>query len=231
MFKSLIFLVLTMGFALSASAQGAIENVLENTDPALAAAMHGAMAVQPPFTVPPPASISDGRYTDTPPAEYMPIHKKAVFQYEYTSSEFPGSKVIRVEYMSYSDKDKTAAVNMVVFNRYAPKVINYVVTADAYGVRSSDSPLYGPRLEFPLPLRYNTVWHEGPDRHRAAALNAKVETPAGPFHGCLKVKTYLSGGDAGSAERYYAPGVGLVYEKINSEDRQETIKLVSYQLK
>jgi len=55
--------------------------------------------------------------------------------------------------------------------------------------------------------------------------------PAGAYNGCLKITTRLSGGDAGSAERYYAPGVGLVYERINSEDRQETLKLTSYQLK
>ena len=40
-----------------------------------------------------------------------------------------------------------------------------------------------------------------------------------------------TGGDAGSAERYYAPGVGLVYEQITAEESQQTLKLVSYQLK
>jgi hypothetical protein len=46
----------------------------------------------------------------------------------------------------------------------------------------------------------------------------------------MKVTTKIGGGDAGSAERYYAPGIGLVYEEVRGEDVQETIKLISWQI-
>jgi hypothetical protein len=82
-----------------------------------------------------------------------------------------------------------------------------------------------------VPLTYNMTWNEGSDRSRVAALNAKVTVPAGAYNGCLKISTRLNGGEAGTAERYYAPGVGLVYEQVISEDRQDTIKLTAYQLK
>ena len=229
--KSLLFLSLVIPFSAAARAAGALDKVLAATDGALSSAAREAADAQQPFTVPPPVSIADPRYSDTPAADYLPLKQRAVFEYEYTSSEFTGSKVIRVEYMSYSEADRTAQVNMVIFNRTKPRVVNYVMTSDASGVRSSDSPLYGPRLEIPFPLQYNSVWNEGPDRSRVAALNAKITVPAGTYNGCLKVLTRLSDGDAGAAVRYYAPGVGLVYEQINSEEKQETISLTSYELK
>jgi hypothetical protein len=230
--KSVIYISLLLAPAYAAAQQNALNNVLNATDPALAAAFQAAQQGMPVFTVPPPVSIStDERYSDTPAAEYLPLAKRAVLEYEYTSSEFVAPKVIRVEYMSYSEKDATASVNMIIFNKNKPRVTNFVTVAGADGLRSSDSPLYGPRLEFPLPLVYNAVWNEGPDRNRVAALNAKIVVPAGTYNGCLKIATRLSGGDAGSAERYYAPGVGLVYEQIISEEKQETLKLTSYQLK
>jgi hypothetical protein len=211
---------------------GALENVLSRTDAALAADFYQAARNMPAFGVPAPVSIgSDERYSDTPAAEYLPLNKKAVYEYEYTSSEFTGVKAVRVEFMAYSETSKTVQVNMIIFNKTKPKVSNFVITSDASGIRSSDSPLAGPRLEIPFPLVYNQVWNEGYDRNRVAALNAKIAVPAGTYNGCLKIVSKLGGGDAGSADRYYAPGVGLVYEQITAEESQQTLKLVSYQLK
>ena len=212
---------------------GAIENVLARTDSALAADFLKAAAGMQPFTVPPPVSISpdQGRASDTPAADYLPLNKRSVYEYEYTSSEFTGVKTIRLEYTGYSQTEHTVQVSMIIFNKTKPRVSNFVMTADASGIRSSDSPLSGPRLELPFPLAYNQVWNEGSDRNRVAALNAKISVPAGTYSGCLRITTKLGGGDAGSAERYYAPGVGLVYEQINAEDSQQTIKLTSYQLR
>ncbi len=230
--KLLLPLFLVSLSPVCASAQyNALNPVLEKTDPALAAAMREAGEHMPVFSVPAPVSIADGRYSDTPAAEYLPIHRRAVLEYEYTSSEFLDPKMVRIEYLSYSEADKTAAVNMIVFNKSRPKVSNFRITASPDGFRASDSPLYGPRLEIPLPLANNRSWNDGPDHNRVAALDAKVSVPAGAFSGCLRISTSLSGGDAGSAERYYAPGIGLVYERIIAEDRQETLKLVSFELK
>jgi hypothetical protein len=229
--KSVIYISLISAPLCAAAQYNAINNVVNATDPVLAGAAREAQGSLPVFSVPAPVSVSGDRYSDTPAEQYLPLHQQAVLEYEYTSSEFTGAKSIRLEYMSYSDKDKSAAVNMIIFNRTKPRVSNFVVTVAPDGIRSSDSPVYGPRLEIPLPLTYNYVWHEGPDRNRVAGFNSTVSVPAGIYHGCLKITTRLSGGDAGSAERYYAPGIGLVYEKINSEDRQEIIQLASYQLK
>ena len=230
--KFAISLLVALAAPLGAAAQNAaLDGALSRTDAVLAAEFARAAQDMTPFTVPPPVSISDGRYTDTPAADYLPLDKKAVYEYEYTSSEFTGVKVVRVEFLDYSDAEKSVRINMVIFNKTKPKVSNFSIASTPAGISASDSPLYGPRVEIPFPLTYNMTWNEGSDRSRVAALNAKVTVPAGTYNGCLKIVTRLGGGDAGSAERDYAPGVGLVYEQVNAEDHQETIKLTSYQLK
>ena len=231
-FVNTVIFAAVMAAPLAAQAQTAVDRVLSVTDPVMAAAFRQAGQTMPIFTVPAPVSISkDDRSSDTPAEDYLPLNKKAVYEYEYTSSEFPGSKVIRVEFLAWSDSDKSASVNMIIFNKTKPKVSNFSIAATPSGIRASDSPLYGPRVEIPMPLAYNMTWNEGSDRSRVAALNAKITVPAGTYNGCLKITTRLNGGEAGSAERDYAPGVGLVFEQIISEDRQDTIKLTSFQLK
>lgn len=230
MLKYFIALSLSGALAPLAAAQyGAVENVLSHTDPALAGAFREAQENMPVFSVPAPVAIGE-RVTDAQAAAYLPLKERAVLQYEHASSEFDSPRTVRVEYLGWSDETASAAVNMITFHGSKPKVANFVVRAAAEGPLAGDSPLYGPRLEFPIPLVYNAVWFEGPDRSRVAALNAEVQVPAGLFKGCLKIVTRLSGGDAGTAERYYAPGVGLVYERVTSEERQDTLRLLSSEL-
>ena len=233
LFNSVVLTLFLAAPMAATAGQGAIGSVLRVTDPALAEAFRKAQDTMPTFTVPAPVSISpnDERTSDTPAADYLPLNKRVVYEYEYTSSEFLGAKVIRVEFMGYSETEKSASVNMIIFNKNKPKVSNFVIAAGPSGIRSSDSPIYGPRLELPFPLAYSQTWNEGSDRNRVAALNARITVPGGLYNGCLKITTRLNGGEAGTAERYYAPGVGLVYEQIISEDRQDTIKLTAYQLK
>ena len=106
---------------------GVLESVIARTDAALGAAK--AAQDMPVFAVPAPVSISgDGRFTDTPAAEYLPLSKRAVYEYTYTSSEFPGAKTIRVEFMEYSEAARTVkvtpenfdVVQAVTFNDITP---------------------------------------------------------------------------------------------------------------
>ncbi|HAT71453.1 MAG TPA: hypothetical protein DCS63_01380 [Elusimicrobia bacterium] len=231
--NSAIFISLVLAPLCVFAQAGALDAVLARTESALAGDFLKAAGGMPSFTVPPPVSIAprQDRAADTQAADYLPLDKRFVYEYEYTSSEFAGAKTIRLEYMEYSETARSVKVNMIVFNKTKPRVSDFVMTAGDAGIRSSDSPLAGPRLEIPFPLVYNQTWNEGSDRNRVAALNAKVSVPAGVYSGCLKITTRLGGGDAGAAERYYAPGVGLVYEQVTAEDSQQTIKLVSYQLR
>src|SRR3989338_588568 len=99
--KSVIYISLITAPLCAAAQYDAVENVLAATDPGLAEAYRKAGEELPVFSVPAPVSISDERYSDTPADQYLPISRRAVLEYEYTSSEFTAPKVISVEHTYY----------------------------------------------------------------------------------------------------------------------------------
>ena len=230
--KTFIYISLVTAPLTGAFAQtGAIEKILNNTDAVLAAGFLTAMKNMPAIPAPAPENIVLEKAVYTPAEEYLPIKRKVIYTYEYTSGDFRGSRVLTVEYLEYSEKDSSVKVTMTTFDHNKPKLDTFVLFSTRAGIHALNSPLAGPRLEIPSPAAYNAAWDEGSDRNRIAAVNAKITVPAGSFTNCLKISSRLGGGDTGTAERYYAPGVGLLFEQILAEDKQETIKLTSYQFK
>lgn len=79
-------------------------------------------------------------------------------------------------------------------------------------------------LELPLPAVPGARWALPPREYRVEELGASAAVPAGRFEGCARVGYLIAGGDAGSGEALYAPGVGLVHERCSDEsDPYETI--------
>ncbi|MFI5344978.1 MAG: hypothetical protein ACHQ51_01265 [Elusimicrobiota bacterium] len=72
-------------------------------------------------------------------------------------------------------------------------------------------------LILPLPAVPGARWSAPPREYRVETLDAAASTPAGRFNGCLRVGYLIAGGDGGSGERLYAPGVGLVRETCHDE--------------
>ncbi|UPT74041.1 MAG: hypothetical protein M0D55_19820 [Elusimicrobiota bacterium] len=68
----------------------------------------------------------------------------------------------------------------------------------------------GGRVEFKGPISLGTRWFDGADECWIDGFDGIAQTPAGRFTRCLRVAYLISGGDGGSGERLYAPGVGLV---------------------
>lgn len=202
---------------------GAIPSVAATVDPSLA----GAFNVPGPQAIPMPVTpVKVGLETLATP--YFPIDRVLRLEYEHASSEFIGTRTIILEFTSYSASDNSVGVRKTSIGRTSARSVEYVVNVYPGGVMAGNSPLGGARLELPLPVVPGSSWQEGPDQSRVAALGARVAVPAGSFADCVRVVTRLAGGEAGVAERYYAPGVGLVYETRRGEDFQETLKLVSY---
>lgn len=161
---------------------------------------------------------------------YFPIKKNIKLEYEYTSSEFLGKKRVIIEISEYSEKDNSAKAKMIIFkgNRYESTDYNIYITES--GILATDSILDGKRTEIAFPVKLGKVWTEGRNKNRISSLNAKITVPAGELTNCIKIITKIADGDAGSAVRYYAPGIGLVYEEVKGEDVQETIKLLNWQI-
>lgn len=82
-------------------------------------------------------------------------------------------------------------------------------------------------LILPLPPRPDARWIRSPREYFIEGADARVETLAGAFAGCLSVGYLIAAGDAGSGRRLYAPGVGLVYEKCSDEADPYELILVS----
>ncbi|MDE2491483.1 MAG: hypothetical protein KGM24_11575 [Elusimicrobia bacterium] len=82
-------------------------------------------------------------------------------------------------------------------------------------------------LVLPLPPQPGTSWSVPPIRHAVEGAGAVAEVPAGRFADCLKVSYLIAGGDGGSGERLYAPGVGVVSELCADEADPFEARLVA----
>ena len=49
------------------------------------------------------------------------------------------------------------------------------------------------------------------DRAEVVSLSEKLETPAGKFENCLKIEE-TSAVESGREHKFYAPGIGLIYD-------------------
>ncbi len=177
-----------------------------------------------------PAAEAAGNAQGARHGEYFPLDgEKVSLVYEHTSGGSGRTGTIRVELLNYSAKDNAVSLLKTVYEGGASHNEIYGAYADQHGVYSSNGLSGGKRMEFPLPAEAGRTWTRGSWQETIASLSAAIKVPAGDFRGCLKVTT-RNGGEIG-AERYYAPGVGLVYEKIFSGDSQGTFKLVSYKVR
>ncbi|MDQ7773854.1 MAG: hypothetical protein RDU13_10055 [Elusimicrobiales bacterium] len=224
--KAIVSIIALAAFTAPAAAQyeQVMENVLRNTDPAISGPVI-VVGNGDAFSIPEPLIIKPE--TKDTATEFFPMRKSRIYEYEYTSSEFLGSRKLTIEYLDYSEKEGFLTARLTAYNRNTPWVEDYSVRFKADGLHATSSPLGGPRVEIPLPLYQNRSWTEGAYYNRVTSLKHKVTVPAGTFENCLRILTKIGGGDAGSAYRVYAPGVGLVEEALSAEDRQDHIRLVA----
>lgn len=234
MFKTakLSLTMLFISFSVSAQnpAENAIKRIFSATDSQIAT--FAFLENYNGFEIPTPSGFtveSSKNSSETAnPYLYLPITVKAVYEYEYTSSEFQGSKKVVVEYNGYSEKDSLTYASITYYNKNGQRTYDYTIKIANNGIVVSDTILAGPRIEIPFPLFKGKEWTENADKNRVSTFSAKTSVPAGNFENCLKIVTKIGGGDAGVAERYYAANIGLVLESVNAEDKQEALKLVSF---
>jgi len=94
--------------------------------------------------------------------------------------------------------------------------------------RRVDGVYFDGLLALPLPPRAGARWAFPPREYRVESLDAAARTEAGNFRGCLRAGYLIAGGDGGSGERLYAPGVGLVREICHDEADPFEVRLTAY---
>lgn len=93
--------------------------------------------------------------------------------------------------------------------------------------RRADGVYFDGALALPAPARPGASWSSPPRRFRVESLDASAEVPAGRFADCLRVVYLIAEGDAGSGEKLFAPGVGLVRELCADEADPYEVSLVA----
>lgn len=163
--------------------------------------------------------------------DYFPLMAGYRLVYHHTSTEFEGIETVVIVLGEVKGFKEEATTSAALKRTRMGKVqeARYEIRRTRGGVWSGGGVLGLARLEFPRPPLPGKTWTEPPDRHEIASLEATIEVPAGKFHRCLRVNTFLAGGDGGSAIRYYAPGVGYAYEEYSDENWGSRVKLVSFE--
>lgn len=141
--------------------------------------------------------------------DYFPLAAGLFWVYRTESPR--GRRTVREEIVSAVQEGPAlrARGRCVVAGRAEGR--EFSVVKDASGVRVDAV------LELPEPPALGASWEAAGDSCRIAALDGVVEAPGGRFTACLRVAYLIAGGDAGSGERFYAPGVGLVREVRGDE--------------
>ena len=164
-----------------------------------------------------------------PAKDYFPVQKGLRLEYHYESSEFsaPAQVVMTVLRCTGRGATASAIARMTTKLKGQETSSEYKIAKSAKAVNTFDGIIIGGRTEFVLPAKVGAKWREEPETCEIKSVSEKVKTPAGQFKNCLKVvaKMDLEGG--GHAERYYAPGVGLVLEKYCTADIQACVRLLS----
>lgn len=155
--------------------------------------------------------------------DYFPLVKGAVREYSTKYASGTGSYKIEVLAVTIKGDTTTAKCRRTTkwMNEH-PQVKTFTITNNAKGVRVDRE------VEFNYPVKVGTTWIRSPRRFWIEAFDTWVKTPAGRFEGCMRVAYLIAEGDAGSGERYYAPGIGLVKIVENEEANPFTHELIAH---
>lgn len=165
--------------------------------------------------------------------EYLPLIEGLTLSYHHSSTEFSGVETVevRIDSVAAFRDDARAKAVMTRIRMGQVRSSEFEIRRSRKEVSSGDGVLGLARREFVLPALPGKEWIEEPDRHVIHSLDATIQVPAGRFTRCLRINTFLAGGDGGSAIRYYAPGVGYVYEEYSGETRGSRVSLAAFQFK
>ena len=147
--------------------------------------------------------------------DFYPLTKGLALEYKLKDAEGEGR--VKFEVLSVEKKGgvvKAKCQRTITRPESEGSQFKYTVTKDPKKGWVSTS-CWG--KEFPLPPVLGKKWNRYPDGYSVDALDATAKVPAGEIKNCLRVLRLIAGGDGGGEERYFAPGVGLVYIFSNAE--------------
>ncbi|MGB9792206.1 MAG: hypothetical protein ACPLTR_06475 [Thermacetogeniaceae bacterium] len=166
------------------------------------------------------------------PGDYFPLTKGSIWEYEGSGNEYASftREVLFTEgNRSQVKEDNGGTVSAAVFETTENAVVRVINRAEAYEpVNMLNSEDEERTVILKAPLKVGTEWRQGDTLCEIVATDATVETPAGVFHNCIKVKKKGSSDDV--VFEYYSKGVGMVKREFISGDVKVTSSLKKYRV-
>ena len=156
--------------------------------------------------------------------DFFPLVAGAVFEFEVDRAGSREGLTVEVLSVEVSGGLTKAACRRTETRPGENRARDFEATSDGLWVRVDGEK------ELPCVPEAGMKGDAPPVSSRVSELGAVVSVPAGSFSGCLKVSYLVAAGDAGSGERFYAPGVGLVREDCAEESEPFESRLVRYSI-
>lgn len=144
--------------------------------------------------------------------DYFPLIPGASLSYSLERAGARGSLRLEILFARRRGRATLATGRRVtIWEGSAPRIDAVELVSGPGGARA------GGAIEFKGPIALGTRWYDGADECWIDGFDGVAETPAGRFAGCLRVCYLIAGGDGGSGERLYAPGIGLARAEHRDE--------------
>ncbi len=166
------------------------------------------------------------------PGDYFPLTVGSSWEYQGEGNEYAtfNRKVLYTSgNLAQIREDNGGTVIAAVFKTTPKAVTRIFFLGEAYG---EDNYLKSEPNEniviLQEPLKVGTNWREPNGTREIVDVNASVDTPAGNFDQCIKVKI---SSEHSTLYEYFKKGVGMVKREFFSEGTSVTSSLEKYSIK
>lgn len=183
---------------------------------------------------PPPANNNPVITQADSPTDYYPVTVGSSWEYEGSGNEYATftRKVLFTKgnlAQTSEDNGGTVATRIIDSNASAVKIVYF--EGESYNPSNLLETNFTANANSVLlmaPIQVGTTWTEDTNTKTIMAIDAVVDTPAGQFDNCVKVK--IANPNDTSYE-YYKKGVGMVKREFISGDTTVTSTLQNYKIK
>lgn len=166
------------------------------------------------------------------PADYFPLTKGSSWEYEGAGNEFASFKrevIFTDQKRAQIRENNGGTVSTAIFETTGNAVSRIFFQAETYDkVNLLDRQPNDNTIILQAPLKEGNKWGESDRQREIVDTNAVVETPAGKFEKCIKVK--ISGKNSTVFE-YFKEGIGMVKREFHSGNEQVISTLSKYTIK
>ena len=168
------------------------------------------------------------------PADYFPSTAGSYWEYEGAGNEYATftRKVLFAKgnlAQTSEDNGGTVATRIIETTDSAVKVIYFAgEDYEPKNLLETNFTANSSSIILQAPIKVGTAWADKDGNKSIIAIDAAVDTPAGKFDNCVKVKF---AGQNDTIYQYYKKGIGMVKQEFISGNTTITSTLKKYQIK